>query len=223
MDSVRLIDNSADSSQLGLLRRAVVDLASVRFDKFFHASTGTHIIRQLEGTELNTIPITGYGEFADEAYDNYLSRLETAVLDKGEAELSEIVSSLKEVPVAINKKLEFQIEVSDALRTDLIRQSRQKGISLSAYIADLVLRELPLQSDPSQLNSWLESIRNHTELISNQDEGIQSSSRTLELSLAASDASRIAEIAYATKSGSINHLVRDLIVIQSQRQHQMGQ
>lgn len=151
----------ADGSgaRLAHLRRRVVELSSVRFDKFYHHSTATHIIRQLEGAEFGPFAVKGYGEFADEAYAHYVSNLVQAAKALDEATLSALERRLGRFPPVANRKFEIQVELPTTLSEQLAEYAKQVNQSVGFYVARMIAANLPSETNGTVLDSWYKRLQ----------------------------------------------------------------
>jgi hypothetical protein len=141
------------------LRQRVVALLAVRFDKYFHNSTGTHIIRQMEGTEFSAFPVKGFGDFADEAHDDYLKKLNTGVEHLNEGDLRSLESRLTKIAPSAKKKYELQVELPEQINAELTARAKAGNLSLAAYIQQMLARRLPAYDVSNEfLKAWLAAI-----------------------------------------------------------------
>ena len=148
-----------ENDSLSALRLRVVALASVRFDRYFHNSTGTHIIRQVEGTELGTFPVKGFGEFADEAHDDYVQELTMFVRKLTEQELREAERRLGKSAPTAKKKYELQVELPEQVNVQLAARARAGNLTVATYVQQLLMRALPDHASVEVARRWYDSIK----------------------------------------------------------------
>ncbi len=145
---------SVINDTLADLRRRVISLAASRFEKYYHNSTGTHIIRQLDGTEFSSFAVKGYGDFADDAYRSYLLNLKNSVAALAEEPLRAAEGRLIRYSPVAHKKIELQIELPTELNTRLFAQAKAHNVSFAAFINTVLTQSLPPTTDASAVAKW---------------------------------------------------------------------
>jgi hypothetical protein len=83
-------------------KKKLLKLFSERTERYYYSDTNTFVIQQLKGTEFLTgLPIKGYGNFADEAYKDYMDKIDQAISDvTPEKDFQTIIRELEKIPPA---------------------------------------------------------------------------------------------------------------------------
>ncbi|HVM73945.1 MAG TPA: hypothetical protein VMU13_03665 [Candidatus Paceibacterota bacterium] len=149
-----MTDIASGSEGVGILQESVISLSAARFEKYYHHSTGTHIIKQLDGTEFQPFPIKGFGEFADEAYSDFLRNLREYVSVRSESELLAIEKVLRRFAPAAEKKVEVQIQLPEMLTLRANASAKAAHVSLGYYLSRIILNNLPEKVDRSVVSDW---------------------------------------------------------------------
>ncbi|GEM_PF-3214075 len=90
---------------MNILRAELVEAAAVRTKVYYHGASDTHIVQQLDGTEFGSMPIKGCGSFADDAYQDYRSKVYKAVEDMKLGEIGKMTAKIGRIaPECLNMK-----------------------------------------------------------------------------------------------------------------------
>lgn len=86
-------------SELGnIARTALVTMATARAELYYHHSSNTHIVQQLDGTEFSEVKIKGCGAFTDDAFLDYKEKLDKAVSKIEASKIRSLARKLEQIP-----------------------------------------------------------------------------------------------------------------------------
>lgn len=109
--------------------------ASRNVKKFYHAASNTHICYQ---ENIGSFGIRGIGDFADEAYRDYLNNIKSWLNAATSREVEVATANILDVMTGFNEIREIQIRVPELVKDRVRRLAADDGISISDYIVKII-------------------------------------------------------------------------------------
>lgn len=201
----------------------LVDLAGSRIDIFYHSSTNTHIVCQKSDVVFHNSPIKGTADFADDAHQEFLTKVENVAHDLDDSELARAIKLCESIAPACTRKFELQVAIREEISSRVKDQAKLENKSLARFLEELVNETLPEFGSREEMVNWANIVKQSSAGATAYVDGLYTSPVSLALPLTHGSYERVSQVVKeAGVFDGLNEMLEDVIAFRFSQENSIS-